>query len=134
LTVDTVYLDELDGFDLDIEKEGSPFTLAKKRIEGATFPKVICGSTPKLRGFSHIEARAEQADKKLRFKVPCPHCSEPLTLRWGGKDKAYGFKWSGKDPESVRHLCNHCGAFMTQAEYLSVWEQGRWVAEDGTWI
>jgi phage terminase large subunit GpA-like protein len=57
ISVDYAILDELDGFDHDIEKEGSPDKLAGKRVEGAVFPKEVMGSTPKLKGFSRIEAR-----------------------------------------------------------------------------
>ncbi|GHU12888.1 hypothetical protein FACS1894185_7120 [Betaproteobacteria bacterium] len=46
LSVDCALFDELSAFDLDVEKEGDPFTLGAKRVEGATFPKIICGSTP----------------------------------------------------------------------------------------
>ena len=134
LTVDTVILDELDGFDSDIEKEGSPDKLAWKRTEGAVYRKIICGTTPKLKGFSLIEARHDRADLRLKFHVPCQHCSDFHTLTWGGKDSAHGFKWIDDNPDTVAHVCPHCGGLTTQAEYLSTWEQGRWIAQDGTWI
>lgn len=134
LSVDVGFLDELDGFDIDVEKEGSPPVLAAKRVEGATFPKMIYGSTPKLKGFSLVEGRADQAEKKFSFHVPCPHCSTEHVMRWGGKDKAYGFKWSGDDPETVQHICPSCGVGYSQSDYLTVWTLGRWIADDGTWI
>src|SRR5690606_20735578 len=61
LSLDVAMLDELDGFDSDVEHEGDPVALAAKRIEGATFPKLICGSTPHLKGQSMIAARRQQA-------------------------------------------------------------------------
>src|SRR5699024_8630794 len=57
ISIDFGALDELDAFDNDIEKEGAPDSLAAKRLEGATFPKFVCGSTPKLKGFSLIDTR-----------------------------------------------------------------------------
>lgn len=134
ISVDVAILDELDGFDLDIEKEGSPDKLAGKRVEGATFPKQIMGSTPKLRGFSRIEAREEQCDLRFKFQVPCPSCGEFHAVEWGGKKKRYGFKWINRDPETVGHVCPHCAVLYQQADYLGVWHRGRWIAEDGTWI
>lgn len=134
LTVDTGYLDEVDGFDQDIEKEGDPFTLAKKRTEGATFPKMIVGSTPKLRHFSHVEFRYDSAEKRLAFYVPCPHCDAEIVLRWGGRDKNYGLKWIDRDPETAAYLCEHCSSLFPQKDYLSVWHRGRWKSDDGTWI
>lgn len=137
VSADTARLDELDAFDGDIEKEGDPVTLAFKRIEGATFPKLICGSTPKLKGFSLIETRCLLADQQFRYTIPCPHCGEFHPLTWGGKDEPHGMKWrTGEDgqpdPDTARHLCQHCGVLIGQGEYLAIWEQGRWQADDGT--
>jgi terminase, large subunit len=134
ISVDTAYIDEIDAFDNDVEKEGSPDTLAGKRIEGATFPKMITGSTPKLKGFSLIEARVESADARYHYHIPCPHCEGHHALTWGGKDEPHGFKWQGNDVESVRHLCPHCGVLITQAEYLAIWEEGFWQGDDGSTI
>ncbi len=137
ISIDVGYLDELDAFDGDVEKEGDPFTLASKRVEGATFPKMICGSTPKLKGFSLIDARFELADERMSFQTPCPHCGERHALTWGGKDEPHGFKWDRerRDPDTVRHLCPHCGVLITQGEWLAVEAQGLWINEDGTlWL
>lgn len=134
LTVDTVWMDELDGFDADVEKEGSPDKLAWKRTEGAVFRKLVAGTTPKLKGFSLIEARAERAELRFKFHVPCAHCGERIDLTWGGKDAVAGMKWVDSDPDSVTQVCPHCGGLMTQADYLGVWTQGQWVAQDGTVI
>lgn len=134
LTVDVAYVDELDGFDLDIEKEGSAVTLSKKRLEGATFPKHILGSTPKTKGLSQIEAREGEADLVFRFFVPCPHCDHEQHLRWGSRKTAYGMKWRDDDPETAAYQCEACGVHFNQAEYLQVWTRGRWIADDGTWI
>jgi terminase, large subunit len=133
ITVDNVYYDEADGFDNDIEKEGSPFKLGDKRIEGATFPKSVAGSTPKIKGFSLIEAREAEADERFRYHVPCPHCKEEHALEWGGKDVAHGFKWRDGDPATAAHVCPHCGTWVSQAEYLAHWH-GRWISETGLWI
>ena len=53
----------------------------------------------------------------------------------GRKGEPHGFKWSGRDPDSVRHLCPHCGVLISQAEYLAVEASGVFINEDGTlWI
>ncbi len=139
ISVDVAYIDEADAFDNDIEKEGDPITLAAKRIEGATFPKLVVGSTPKLKGFSLVYTRSTLADERFEFVIPCPHCGEHHPISWGGKDETTGFKWivgedGQPDPESVRHLCPHCGALISQGEYLSVWDRGYYLNEDGTMI
>jgi phage terminase large subunit GpA-like protein len=130
-SIDVGYIDEADAFDLDVEKEGDPFTLAAKRVEGATFPKMVVGSTPKLKGFSLIDARATQADMRVTFVVPCYHCGSMHPITWGGKDEVHGFKWTDKDPETVRHLCRSCGSLMSQGEFLEVWERGYYRSADG---
>lgn len=133
LSADTVYLDEYDGFDANIEKEGDPGTLAAKRVEGATFPKIVIGTTPKLKGFSNIEKREREADIVVLPNIPCPECGEYHPITWGGKEEPCGFKWSNADPATVRHLCPHCGALITQAQYLAIPSDiCRYQAEDGT--
>ena len=132
ISVDNALLDELDAFDGDVEKEGDPVTLAAKRIEGATFPKLVVGSTPGLKGFSLIEGRFILADGRFRYAIPCPDCGVYHALSWGGKDETTGFRWVNDDPETVRHLCPNpeCGALIDQGQYLSAAEAGRWQNED----
>lgn len=138
ISVDTCYLDELDAFDLDIEGEGAPFQLAKKRLEGAVFPKIVAGTTPKTAGLSHIEERVRQASEVFLYHIPCPDCGHEHPLQWGGelsKKSAHGFTWNNHDPDTVGHTCPGCGVIYDQAGYFRVWESGRWVNPDtGTWI
>lgn len=134
LSADVAYLDEYDAFDPNIEKEGDAGGLAAKRVEGATFPKIVFGSTPKLKGFSNIEKREREADLVMFPTIPCPSCGEFHPITFGGKDEAHGFKWTDNDPETVRHLCPHCGTLISQADYLVVAEAhtGRYESDDGT--
>lgn len=128
--VDTAYLDELSGFDQDVEKEGSPDKLAAKRLEGATFPKLICGSTPKTAGFCHITRRFDAADVRFRFHIECPQCSEWHPLTFGGKELPHGFKWEKGQPDTVFHMCPHCTYPLRQPEFLRLSEQGRMLSDD----
>lgn len=134
ISIDTGYLDEYDAFDPNIEKEGDPGSLAGKRVEGATFPKLVIGSTPKQKGFSNIEKRERDADVLLRPHIHCPECGGAHPLTWGGKDEPHGFKWVNDDPETVRHLCPHCGALISQAQYLALCDSpdNHYRSDDGT--
>lgn len=132
ISVDVAFMDELDAFLRDIEKEGSPDILAAKRVEGATFPKFVTGSTPKLAGFSLIEDRFNQADERFRYAIPCPDCGAHHVLTWGGKEIRAGFKWIDGDPDTVRHACPHCDSQIDQGQYLAVAEHGRWQNADGS--
>jgi terminase, large subunit len=135
ISVDCAYIDEADAFDRDVEKEGDPATLARKRLEGATFPKFVVGSTPKQRGFSLIDDRCALADESFTFQIACPHCKGRHALSWGGRDEPHGFKFDQADTSTTRHLCPHCACDIAQADYLAIAEDGVWINTTGTlWL
>ena len=131
ITVAASLLDELDGFDRKIEGSSDPVTLARGRLEGAPFPKLVCGSTPRVKGLSHIDHRYSQAQARMRCHITCPHCGVDHPLIWGGKNLPHGFKWDAGQPETVRHVCPHCRESITQADYLRGWREWVWVDELG---
>lgn len=118
ITVARVRLDEWDAFDWVIEKSGDPGGLSKGRLEGAPYPKFIGGTTPRVKGLSHVERAIENAEGFVRFHIDCPHCGADHPLVWGGKDKLHGFKWTRGEPDTVHHICPHCHGKTTQADYL----------------
>lgn len=134
LTADVVMYDELDAAPRDVEKEGSVVKLGDKRLEGATWPKSIRGTTPKTKHQSNIEDCLDGAEKVYRWHVPCPICDQMHPISWGGKGVAHGMKWTPGEPETVRHHCPHCGDGMTQSQYLEIWHRGRMQADDGSHI
>ena len=135
LSVDVAYFDELDGFEPDVEGEGDPVTLGSKRVEGATFPKVVGGSTPRLADLSMIDFRFRNAEQKFRFYVPCPHCNHEQYFVWGGKDEPRGLKWESGKPSTAAYLCEACGALFSQSQYLQTYHKGRYKNPDtGIWI
>lgn len=132
ITVAVAMLDEADGFDQKIEKSSDPITLARGRLEGAPFPKLIAGSTPRVKGISHIEYRETHADARMEYQITCPHCEAEHPLQWGGKKTNHGFKWDGADINTVRHVCPHCLGSITQADYLRIWDSSAaWVSTCG---
>lgn len=131
VSADDAVWDELSAFDGDVEKEGDPFTLGAKRVEGATYPKKIAGSTPKEKGLCLIDARYQAADVRMKFNIPCPHCDALHPLTWGGKGEGHGFKFDKADPKSVLHYCPHCGEGYAQADYLRVESRGVWMSDEG---
>ncbi len=133
-SVDTIIYDELSAFEPDIEKEGSPTFLGDKRIEGSTFPKSIRGSTPKVRGDCQIEAAASESPHLLRMHVPCPHCGHLQSIKWGGKDCAFGIKWAPEKPQDAWCLCEHSACVIQQHEMQAQHANGRWICErTGIW-
>ena len=137
ISVDVGILDEISGFDLNIENEGAPFSLAAKRVEGAGFPKMIIGSTPKIRGLCQVETRVSAAGEHVFFRyIPCPHCGEFHRMTWGGVDQPHGMKWEKRGTneeiaETIRHLCPHCSSLYSQSEFISIEAHGEWRSESG---
>lgn len=139
ITVSVTYIDELDEFDINVEKQGSPPKLSDKRLQGATFPKKIRGSTPMLKEYSMIEALAKKAKEYFRWHTPCPDCGVEHVVDWGednneNKLPDKGFVWTDNNPETAAHICPDCGVFYTQSEYLKVWHKGRWISKNDMWM
>ncbi len=135
ITVEVAILDEASAFDPMVEKSVDPIEGARGRLEGAPFPKLVAGSTPRVKGMDHIETRENNADAVMRYHITCPHCGEEHPLIWGGKDVRHGFKGGGLggDPTPLRHVCPHCRGGITQGDYLRVYGQGAWVSHCGAW-
>ena len=134
LSADTVIYDELAAFAPDVEKEGSPTFLGDKRTEGSTFPKSIRGSTPKTKGECQIEAAADESPHLFQLHIPCPHCRQEQSLKWGGKDTQFGIKWDPDAPLDAWYVCEHNGCVIRQFELQSTQDQARWICEKtGIW-
>lgn len=132
ITLDVALLDEIDAFDLLVEKAIDPVTGARGRLEGAPYPKLVLGTTPRRKNFSHIERQEAAANARLRYRIACPHCDCEHPLIFGDGKIVHGFKWNREaaEPEStVRHVCPHCHEPIIQADYLRVWKQGAWVCD-----
>lgn len=132
LTLAKARADELDGFEQNVEGAGTPDTLIHKRVEGATYPKEIYGSTGRRKGLSHIERGHDACDVQMKFHITCPHCDAEHPLMWGGDTVKYGIKWDMDNPEgTARHHCPHCFGSITQAQYLVLARTGRWLSKCG---
>jgi phage terminase large subunit GpA-like protein len=135
ITVDVALLDEASAFDAMIEKSIDPVEGARGRLEGAPFPKLVAGSTPRIKGIDHIETRETNADAVMRYQIACPHCAAEHPLEWGGKDVRHGFKGGGLggDVGPVRHVCPHCLEPIDQGQYLRAYGAGVWISRCGAW-
>lgn len=128
LTKDVAYYDELDGFDDDIEGEGSPTSLGDVRITNSSFPKSVRGSTPGTKGMSQIESSLEDADMVFRRYLPCPNCEEYQYLKWSG------ITFTDKDPKTTKYACEHCGTLIDYSQYPDMDAQGYWMTVDGSYL
>lgn len=136
ISVSVCILEEVEAFDRSIEGHGSPFTLAWMRSQGATFRKRIAGATPKDAETSLIAGRCAAADVRYRFQIPCPDCGKFHELTWLVDDdpaqQTHGLRWIEGKPESVRHLCPHCGVLIDQGQYIEAAPRGLWFGSDGS--
>lgn len=62
------------------------------------------------------------------YYVPCPHCEEFQTLKFGGKDVKYGLKWDKDAPESPYYICEHCTAMIEEFDREDMLAKGYWKA------
>lgn len=141
LTLSWAALDELDAYDDLIEREAPPHQLANRRISRANFPKLICGSTPLVKGTSMIEAGEEKCEARFRWHIRCPHCDHEQIVRWGGKDQVGGIKWEDAERKvdaaaTAAYQCEFCEKTFDHNQYQKqAQETGRWLTEDGSlWI
>ena len=124
MTKDVAIYDETDGFDLDIDGEGSCFELGDGRLDQAPFPKSIRGSTPKTKGLSIIETAVANSDRVFWRFVPCPHCGEMQRLEFSR------MKWEDDDPSTVWYQCVG-GCRIEYREYSAMDDLGQWQTLDG---
>ena len=131
LTLDTVILDELDGFKADVGREGNPTTLSWGRIKNSVFKKQIQISTPLITGFSLIEQSSQSAVDILKYFCKCPHCGDFNPVEWGGKDVPYGFKWTDRDASTVLNYCQSCQAGWGNSQLHEAAAPGFWMGHNG---
>ncbi|TDQ41872.1 phage terminase large subunit family protein [Tepidicella xavieri] len=116
-----LFLDEVDGYPLDVEGEGDAISLAEARTRTFARRKIFIVSTPTISGASAIEREYEASDQR-RYFVPCPHCSHRQWLRFEQ------LLWDKGQPETAAYICESCDTAI--AEHHKTWmlEHGEWRA------
>lgn len=131
-SVALLLLDEVDGYVDDVDGEGDPVDLARKRT--TTFEpndKTAITSTPTVKDLSRVEKGYEQTDQN-EWWVPCPHCGERQVLRWRIKDGPrkgeYLVVWPKGDPDAAVYVCEHNGCVIRNHERVVATRLGEWRA------
>ncbi|WP_428968266.1 phage terminase large subunit family protein [Sphingomonas sp. Xoc002] len=128
VTSDDVFLEECDGYPWAAKEEGDPARLAFKR--NLTSPRRFraAGSTPKVKGFSRIDALFEQGSQEYRY-VPCPDCGHMQKLVFGDGTGA-GIRWEPRHaPTRAWYQCeNGCEIDEEHKPWMD--EQGEWRADN----
>ena len=133
--VPVVLFDEVDGYPLDVEGEGSPIEIGSRRTDSYADHKIVMGSTPaKPKGVSRIELEFERSDKR-RFHVPCPFCQFKQVLWWRDpttKEHRLYFEIDADGqvkPDSVAFVCAHCREKIPERYKQQMLNAGDWIAE-----
>ena len=114
-----LFLDEVDGYPLDVEGEGDAISLAEARTRTFARRKIFIVSTPTISGASSIEREYEASDQR-RYFVPCPHCQHRQWLRFEQ------LRWDKGLPATAAYICEDCDTAI--AEHHKTWmlENGEW--------
>lgn len=115
-----MFLDEIDTFPEIIGKDGDPMEVVFSRAKANwNFRKITGGSTPLIKGHSHIEKHFKRGNRQV-YECGCLSCGYPMPLRWFHDDvnnpgTVRGMKWDYPEgstlhmPDSVRYECWNCG-------------------------
>ena len=123
-----LFLDEVDGYPLDVEGEGDAISLAEARTRTFARRKIFIVSTPTISGVSAIEREYEASDQR-RYFVPCPHCAHRQWLRFEQ------LRWDKGMPETAAYICESCDTAIVEHHKTWMLEHGEWrsmAAEHGT--
>jgi len=116
--------DEVDAWKRGVGSDGDPMRLSADRTAAfEDLKKIFDGSTPLLKGESHIEERFLRGDQRY-YIVHCLKCNAPQRLRWRWDNNETGEKtgivWELQNgvlvPDSVRYLCKECSHPHTNAD------------------
>ncbi|HNO41651.1 MAG TPA: phage terminase large subunit family protein, partial [Ottowia sp.] len=116
-----LFLDEVDGYPLDVEGEGDAISLAEARTRTFARRKIFIVSTPTISGASAIEREFEASDQR-RYFVPCPHCSHRQWLRFEQ------LRWDKGQPDTAAYLCESCDTAIPEHHKSWMLEHGEWRA------
>jgi phage terminase large subunit GpA-like protein len=116
-----LFLDEVDGYPLDVDGEGDAISLAEARTRTFARRKIFIVSTPTIAGASAIEREYEASDQR-RYFVPCPHCGHRQWLRFEQ------LRWDRGQPETAAYVCESCDTAIAEHHKTAMLAAGEWRA------
>jgi len=134
-TIRYMILDDINGFPLDVDGEGSPIELAQRRTDTyGLMKKIYYNSTPTDEGFSLIDDIFDESDQRY-YHIPCPFCEKKQPWEWGGKLDDHGMKWDFDDngkPTNIRYVCKYCKKGFEERYKGNIYEPG--IVHAGEWV
>jgi phage terminase large subunit GpA-like protein len=116
-----LFMDEIDAFEADVEGEGDPVELARRRTSNfRRNRKMLLVSTPTLKGFSRIERAFLQTDQRY-YQVPCPFCGVLQRITWAA------IQWPDGEPQKAAMKCEACERLIPESRKTEMLADGEWV-------
>lgn len=125
-TIKNAYLDEIDDYPDDLDKQGDPITMIVARQESFLASgewKRLYVSTPTIKGASKIEGRFARSDQR-HWHMPCPGCGEKFRFVF---DRAR-FHYEEEFPYRSHYSTPCCGAIIEDEDKVSTVLKGEWIA------
>lgn len=116
-----LFLDEVDAYPPNVDREGEPCDLAIARTSNFRQKKIFIASTPTISGRSRIETFFAASDQCFYF-VPCPRCGVYITLLPEQLD------WSLTVQHVASYRCQECGREIFDHEKTLMLDRGEWRA------
>jgi phage terminase large subunit GpA-like protein len=115
-----LFLDEVDAYPENIDREGEPCELAIARTSNfGSRRKIFVASTPTVSGRSRIEKFFQTSDQ-CYYYVPCPFCAEMQVLRFEQ------MRWKKGHPEDAAYICVTCGKRIPNHAKNFMLPKGEW--------
>lgn len=115
-----VFADEVDRYPDDVDDEGDPLGLARRRQKSFPRRKTLIVSTPTIKEASRVEKEYDSTDQRGYF-VPCPHCGEMQLLQWKK------LQWN-VERKAVWMDCEHNGCRIEEHHKPAMLAAGVWIA------
>jgi phage terminase large subunit GpA-like protein len=118
-----LFLDEIDAFPDDVDGEGDPISLLRKRMNAqGDRKKVFMVSSPTVKGKSRIERELRRGQLHNYF-VPCLFCGEYQILIWDNLSYEIGEQGEALD---VGYKCSVCEGKHYEYHKTEMLERGEW--------
>lgn len=117
-----LFLDEVDAFPANVDREGDPVDLAIRRT--TTFRsrrKILMVSTPSVRGYSRIETAYLASDQRKLF-VQCPECGDWAPITW------QRIRWPEGRRKDAYLTCDECGGIVEEHGRAALLAGAEWRA------
>jgi len=116
-----LFLDEVDAYPPNVDREGEPCDLAIARTSNFRRRKILIASTPTVAGRSRIAAFFDQSDQSYYY-VPCPRCGKRIVLL------PEQLVWSEQRADEAAYRCQECEGEIFDHEKNAMLPAGEWRA------